>query len=166
MTLESPLIPLSSMPQAGQTEVIPILRRPFLNKAQRDELYLEIARSPDTKKALLFRLGDLSGLVAAGNKLLVATYIAPEMTMGGIILPTRTLEEDRFQGIVGLVVKKGPLAYVDDNIAQFKGFNVDIGEYAVYRPSDGIETFVRGVPCRWIEDTKILGKTDDPLMVF
>src|SRR5436853_7596118 len=75
------------------------------------------------------------------NRVLVATYIAPERTKGGIIRVDRTLAEDRFQGKVGLVIKCGPLAFVDDKVAKFGGATVKPGDWVTFRPSDGTEIF-------------------------
>src|ERR1700676_4106816 len=61
----------------------------------------------DPKEELLARLGDLSGVEIAQNELLIATYMRPEKTAGGIVLPHQNLREDQYQGKVGLVVKIG-----------------------------------------------------------
>lgn len=45
------------------------------------------------------------------NRCLVATYIRPNTTPGGIILTAKTGEEDRWQGKVGLLLKVGPTAF-------------------------------------------------------
>ncbi len=94
----------------------------------------------------------------------------PTFNQSGVFLPDRSLAEDRFQGKVGLVIKKGPLAFVDDGVVKFGGFNVEIGEWVIYQPANGIEIFIGdasgGTPCRWVEDTNILGVTDDPSIVW
>ena len=106
------------------------------------------------------------------NRVLVATYVRPETTKGGIIMIDRTLAEDRFQGKVGLVIKVGPRAFVDDNVAQFGGVKVEPGDWVTYRASDGFELFFvddngrDGTPCRLIEDAHILGRTPDPALIY
>ncbi len=45
------------------------------------------------------------------NRCLVATYIQPSVTKGGVIIPTSTQEEDRWQGKVGLLLTVGPSAF-------------------------------------------------------
>ncbi len=126
----------------------------------------------DPRGALLRALGDFSGLDVAAQRVLVAGYIAPERTKGGIIRPDRSLDEDRFQGKVGLVLKVGSLAFVDDAVNKFGGFRVDPGDWAVFNPSDGWENFLvaangrDGIPIRWFADTSIVGKTDNPERIY
>jgi co-chaperonin GroES (HSP10) len=106
------------------------------------------------------------------SKVLVATYIPPERTKGGIIKPDRSLQEDRFQGKVGLVIKCGPLAFEDDRVNHFGGVKIKPGDWVTYRPSDGIEIFFvddngrDAVPCRLIEDSNVLGRTPDPALIY
>src|SRR5882672_7099280 len=121
----------------------------------------EIAAGEDPKEALLSALRDISGLDIFHNQVMVATYIGPEKTTGGIILPDKSLAENRFQGKVGLVVKIGPLAFKDDpvNGAFFGGDHVAEGDWVFFRPADGMELFsvdkTGGVPCRVFRDVDI-----------
>lgn len=130
------------------------------------------AASKDPKKALLNELGDISGIEMLHNLVLVATYIEPEKTVGGIILPDNALLENRFQGKGALVLKKGPLAFVDDNVAKFGGVSIDEGDWVVVRPSDGFEMFVgeagsrHGIACRVFEDTQIKARLADPSCIY
>lgn len=131
------------------------------------------AANDDPRKALLDAAGALEDYEVFHNLVLVATYVAPEKTAGGIIRPDRTLAEDRFQGKVGLVLKVGPLAFVDDSVARFGGVTIAVGDWVTYRPSDGIELFIKdrrkagdGLPCRLIEDALIKGRVRDPALVY
>lgn len=131
----------------------------------------EIASGEDPKDALLEALGDISGLEIFHNQVMVATYIRPERTSGGIYLPDKTLTEDRFQGKVGLVVKLGPLAFKDAGaLVQFGGVTLQEGDWVFYRPADGLELFsvdaTGGVPCRIFEDSQIMGRVPDPAMLW
>lgn len=131
------------------------------------------AASIDPKRALLDRVGSLSDYDIFHNLVLVATYIPPEK-IGSIIIPDRSLSEARFQGKIGLVLKKGPLAFADDHVAKFGGIDVEPGDWILYRPSDGIELFIKdwkglandGVSCRLIEDTLIKGRVSDPSLIY
>ena len=62
------------------------------------------------------RIGDISQIEVLHNQILVGVYIRPEKTKGGILLTSQTRDEDRYQGKAGLVLKKGPLAFVDDHL--------------------------------------------------
>jgi co-chaperonin GroES (HSP10) len=127
----------------------------------------------DPKNALLNALPAGAHLFECfHNKVLVATYVRPEKTKGGIILADRSQAEDRFQGSVGLVIKTGPLAFVDDGVVKFGGVKVEEGDWVTYRPSDGLEMFFvddngrDGTPCRVLEDTNIIGRVPDPALVW
>jgi hypothetical protein len=131
------------------------------------------AASFDPKAALLERAGPLTDYRIFHNNVLVATYIPSEM-IGSIIRPDRNLAESRWQGKVGLVLKCGPLAFKDDSLARFGGITINVGDWVIYRPSDGTELFIKdhkgalndGLPCRIIEDTLLKGDTADPSLIY
>jgi hypothetical protein len=73
---------------------------------------LALSQADDVKKALIDKTKD----VVASYKLfdddvLLGTYIEPEKTAGGILKTQRMLDESRFQGKVGLLLKIGPSAF-------------------------------------------------------
>lgn len=49
----------------------------------------------------------------SGAQVLVATYIRPDKLRSGLIITSKVRDEDKFQGKCGLVLKMGPLAFVD-----------------------------------------------------
>ncbi len=121
---------------------------------------------------LLDAAGDLDDYEVFHNLVLVATYIAPEK-IGSIIMPDRKIDEDRFQGKIGLVLKVGPCAFVDDARGKYGGVFVEPGDWVIYRPSDGHELFIRdrrtlndGLSCRLIEDVFIKGRISRPDLVY
>ena len=126
----------------------------------------------DPAKPLLEAAGDLSDYTVCHNLILVATYIAPEK-IGSIIMPDRKIDEDRFQGKVGLVLKCGPQAFEDDGARTYGGVKVKPGDWVMYRPSDAMEVFIRdrrkvndGLSCRLIEDVFIKMKVTDPSLIY
>lgn len=120
----------------------------------------------DPKEKLLNDLGDISKFEIFNNQLLVAVYIRPEKTKGGIYLTDKTKDEDKYQGKVGLVVAVGPSAFVDDSQAWFKNMSVKVGDWVVFRPSDGWSLEVNGALCRILDDTVVRGKIDRPDRVW
>ena len=123
-------------------------------------------------KPLLDAAGDLRDYTVCHNLILVATYVAPEK-VGSIIMPDRKIDEDRFQGKVGLVLKVGPLAFKDDGRLTYGGIKVTPGDWIMYRPSDGMELFIRdrrkvndGLSCRLIEDVFIKMKVSEPGLIY
>lgn len=95
-------------------------------------------------------------------KLLVATFRQQEKTAGGIIKTNRHIDEDKFQGVAGLVLKVGPLAFTDDGRIKFGGFAAQAGQWVTYNPEYGRARELRGLHCRIIEDTHIDSVVDDP----
>lgn len=127
----------------------------------------------DPRQALLNAVGDVKEFEPFHNLILVATYIQPEKTQGGVWLPDKSLMEDRFQGKVGLVLKVGPRAFHNDRVNDFGGINVQPGEWVVYAPSAGYEMFFvdqktgqDGTPCRLLEDVHIKARINHPRMVY
>lgn len=131
------------------------------------------AASVDPKRALLDAAGNMVDYEVFHNLVLVAPYIAPDRTKGGIIRPDSNLAEDRFQGKAGLVLKVGPAAFKDDGGAKFYGITVSPGDWVLFRPSDGFECFISdrrtvgdGLPCRLIEDSLIRGRISNPALIY
>jgi hypothetical protein len=126
----------------------------------------------DPKQALLDSIGDrIDGWEIGPCRVLVATYVAPEITKGGIIRPDRSMTEDRFQSPVGLIVKLGPLCFEDDSIAKFGGFCPKLHDWVQFNPSSGRELFAVGIndvgtSCRLFRDQQIDMKIPDPSMVW
>lgn len=99
-------------------------------------------------------------------KILVATFRQPEKTAGGIIKTQRYIEEDKFQGITGLVLKRGPLSFEDDSRIKFGGFEAKEEDWVVFKPENARATELRGLHCRIIEDSSIDMVVDDPELVW
>ena len=123
-----------------------------------------LSRAEDPKEALISEVGDLSKLEVMSNRVLVAIYIAPEKTKGGLFRAAQTIAEDIFQGTVGLVLKKGGMAFKDDDASKtyFHGQDAHIGQWVVFRPGDAKRIQINGVDCRFVEDIMIDMIVDDP----
>lgn len=128
--------------------------------------FMIMQHDKDPREKLLEELGDTSAFEIFNNQILVAVYIRPNKTKSGIYLSDQSREEDKVQGKVGLVVKKGPSAFVDENNEWFNGVTVDEGDWVVFRPTDGWSITVNNVLCRIIDDTAIRGKVDAPDRVW
>jgi co-chaperonin GroES (HSP10) len=112
-------------------------------------------------------LGDaLDGIQIFHNQILVAVYIRPNVTEGGIHLPDQTIDEDRWQGKVGMVLKKGPIAFLDDPRNSFHGQNVEPGEWVMFRVSEAPAISVNGVHCRLLEDIHVRGVISSPSFIW
>lgn len=75
-------------------------------------------------------------------------------------------DEDKYQSKVGLIVKMGPSAFVDEQQNWFKDVNIKDGDWIIFRPSDGWQMLVNGVACRLLDDTVVRGRIPDPDMIW
>lgn len=127
----------------------------------------ELAQATDPKQATIARIGNLEKHKLLSNRVLIATYIAPEKTKGGIIRIDSTVAEDIYQGSVGLVVKLGKTAFQDEPETKtyFHGQSVNIGDWVLYRPGDGKRVQINNVECRIIEDALIDMVIEDPSII-
>jgi hypothetical protein len=118
------------------------------------------------------------------NRCLVASYVKPNITPGGIIIPAKTGEEDRWQGKVGLLIKTGPsafhfdevVAYAEADGSSYEAARIEFGlpregDWVAYRTSEtheiGIEVEA-GVyaSCRIIHDDSVIMRLDDPRAIY
>ena len=128
--------------------------------------FMTMDHEVDPAGALVKELGDLSSVEVFNNQMLVAVYIRPQKTKSGIILTSQTTDEDRFQSKVGLVVKMGPSAFVDNSGEWFGDVEIGEGDWIVFRPSDGWSITVNGVLCRMIDDVNVKARVDQPDRVW
>lgn len=128
--------------------------------------HMEMDHSTDPKKDILNRLGDLSKVELLNNQILCAVYIRPQKTKSGIYLSDKTIDEDRFQGKVGLLVGMGPSAFNDENGQWFNEKTFNLYDWLVFRPSDGWSITVNGVLCRVLSDVQVKARISSPDQVW
>lgn len=128
----------------------------------------EIAESTlPSKKAHLSVLGDISKEVEVlHSQVLCLTYVRPAKTKGGIHLTDQTIQEDQFQGSIGLVVGLGAGAFKDAPGADFHGTKLKLHDWVMYRAADGTQLFIRGCTCRLFQDTNIMMRVKDPTLYW
>lgn len=108
------------------------------------------------------------------NNIMVATYVLPEMTKlrgpGGtsvsFYVPDKVSREVEWQGRVGLLIARGPLAWKSDKRVDFGSTMHEIGEWVCYDRQDGRQISINRVHCRRLKDVDVWGSTDDPFRVY
>jgi co-chaperonin GroES (HSP10) len=120
----------------------------------------------DPKNVLLEQVGSINDIELLNTQVLVAVYIRPEKTKGGIIWTDKTRDEDRYQSKVGLILKKGPSAFVEENGKWFNRLDFKEQDWIVFRPSDGWSVTINGVLCRMLEDTSVKARISHPDTIF
>ena len=123
---------------------------------------MKMTHAVDPKQDLIEKLGVLSEIEVFNNNIMVAIYIRPSKTKSGIFLTDDTTEQDKYQGKVGLIVKMGNSAFEDETGRWFKGVQVKVGDWVVFRPSDGWSIAYNGQPCRIMDDVVIRGRVKHP----
>jgi co-chaperonin GroES (HSP10) len=136
----------------------------------------------DPAELIWRRAGDaVANLEVFNNEVLVGVYVreAEGKTKGGIILTSKTTDEDRFQSKVGMILKQGPVAFQDTKNEPPVWFigqeNMGPGDWIVFRPSDGWNSTIvsfdvngkkQELLCRWISDTAVRGRVADPDLIY
>src|SRR5262245_10468744 len=104
------------------------------------------------------------------NWIITATYYLPEWLEtaegGKIYLPEKSHDEALWQGKVGLVIGKGPLAFVDDETVKFRDQNVEIGDWVIYDIMEGRQFTIERIHCRRLKDTQIVMRIEDPRLIY
>lgn len=108
--------------------------------------------SADEKKKITDKLGDIATLAVILNRVWIAIWVRPEAKDLGngrkLYRSDNTREEDVYQGNVGLVIKKGPLAFKSDEVQSFEGSEVNVGDWVIYnRHAAGLRFTHNGVHC-------------------
>ena len=120
----------------------------------------------DPAQELRDKIGFIDDVEIPRNSVLLAIYLMPEKTKSGILLHHETRDENLYQGKACLVVKKGPIAFQDEEKYKFHGFNPKLGDWVVIRPSDGLKLDLNKVRCVLIADTSIKAVIPSPDVVW
>ncbi len=131
---------------------------------------LEIQHTEDPGARIAREIGDVSWFELMGPTVLVVQYNPGShgnevKTKGGIIINT---DEWDYQGKVGYVLSVGPLAFrdSDDGRYRFSGRRAEVGQWVVYRTSDGLQLMLDQHLCRVLQDVHILGVIPQPDRVY
>ena len=126
----------------------------------------EMDHKVDPKHSLRSQVGSVEDIEIFNNQVLVGIYIRPQKTKSGIYLPESHVAEDQHQSKVGLVLKKGPSAFVDEENRWFRDVDLQLDDWVIYRASDGWAITINNVVCRILDDTSIRGRVQHPDRVW
>lgn len=128
---------------------------------------MKMVHEQDPATTIRNKIGKaLEDVTIFGNYILLGVYERPEKTKSGLYLSDQTRSEDKHQGKAGIVLKKGPTAFVSDHNCDFKGQNVEVGEWVSIWVSDGRALYVNGQLCRLVEDQHVRLKVPTPDLVY
>lgn len=109
-------------------------------------------------------LPDIRSVVQVSD-VLVAIWVRPNRTAGGIELPDSYRDEDVFQGKTGLVLTMGDLAFSDDETHRWP-VKPKVGDWVAYRVSDGWPFMLGQQPCRLVNERGIRMVLERPDVVY
>lgn len=122
----------------------------------------------DPKRALIDKIGSIEDVELFHTQVLVAVYMAPEKTAGGIIRPDTNRDEDRHQSKVGLILKTGDRAFQGDESWSWPE-GIGIGDWVFFRVSDGWNVTLNGSRdnlCRILDDVDVRGRVQHPDQIW
>lgn len=139
--------------------------------------YARCVTPAEQKAAILADLAPkLADIRVLRNRVLVCTYVEAEITAGGILKPQSRIDESKYQGKVGLVLKIGPIAFdfdeIGDNASARAQHGIpNVGDWVFFRASDTWDCGFavepgKGVHCRFINDDSIVGVIADPSSIW
>lgn len=115
----------------------------------------------DNERAKIYQaLGSLHDVKLPLNRILVAIWVRPterhsKPGTAGLIIPDTVRDEDKWQGVAGLVVKLGPHAYsVNEEIPFVDGDKCAVGDWVLFRRGDGFRTRLNGWECVVLESER------------
>lgn len=109
-------------------------------------------------------LPEIRDLVQVAD-VLVAIFVRPNVTAGGIHLTDAYKDEDVFQGKTGLILRMGPQAFTDDETHSWP-VKPRVGDWVAYRVSDGWPIYLGDQPCRLVNERGIRMVLNRPDVVY
>lgn len=117
---------------------------------------------------------DLQQVELWGHSVLVGIYIRPathvQVGAAKLEIAPEAVDEDRYQGKIGMVLLCGPRAFQDNERDYpqrlFSGLKAEPGDWVVFRASDGLKMMIGDHECRCIPDINIRAKISHPDAVF
>lgn len=125
----------------------------------------------DPVEATRDRVGFIDDFQVPLNNVLLAIYMGvgedielpngPKLTVtktqSGVYMSEGTQAENKYQGVCCLVLKKGAMAFRDDERIRWDGFCPKEGDWVVIRPSDGMKIDINSDKghCRMVKDVQV-----------
>jgi co-chaperonin GroES (HSP10) len=128
---------------------------------------LRYKEGEDPKAVITEAIGNaLNDVTVYGNRVLVATAPHCERSKGGILFTDGSIDENKYQGKVGLILKFGEGAFKYDGSYEWIGAKPVVGSWVFYRTPDSWECGLNGISCRFIRDEYIVGEVAAPNTVW
>ena len=127
---------------------------------------IDLVKSQAEKYAAIIRekVGDLTDFPIHFNEVLVGIYEREKI--GNLYVPDKTKQADQFMAKGGLILKLGPGVDIDDNVVQFYGRKLQVGDWIAFMPADGWPIKIRDQQCRLIPDNRIKMGIPSPDLIY
>lgn len=123
------------------------------------------------------RLGEIPKFdrLVFGNRVLVAKYMPDNIQGSSLVHSELTGRENEYQGKVGLVLRKGHLAFRSDSENDFGPDSVEVGDWVYFDFSAGTNTDLMEIgkigasaqiKCKILRDVDILGVLPGPEYIY
>lgn len=132
-------------------------------------LPLRIQHANDPRTELMMRMKPvIQSINPMGARVLVAVYKPDDdaKTKSGLILVSKTTDEYRWQGKVGLVLALGPIAFTEDATHTWGDRIPKVGDWVCFNIGDTRSADTSVGMVRFIEDTEVLAIVSDPDAVY
>lgn len=123
-----------------------------------------ISNAQEYAAAIREKVGDLSRIDVHFNEVLVGIYEREKI--GSIFVSDKGKERDQFMAKGGLILKIGPGVDVDDNVVQFYGRKLKVGDWIAFMPADGWPIRIHDQQCRLIPDNRIKMGIPSPDLIY
>lgn len=129
---------------------------------------IQIKHEADPAVAIRLRVAPyLDDIDIGGADVLVGIWM-PEKnakSSGGIILPDKSRQEYQFQGVTGLILKLGPLAYKTEKTERWFDAPPKVGEWVSFNFKQGESFLLAKQPCRLVGDQYVLMRLPRPDLI-
>lgn len=117
----------------------------------------------DPREVIYGKVGNIKDFAVWNDRVLVAIYERPEMTVGKIIVPPGSRKEDQFQGKACLVLKVGPLVNINPDL---RGNTLSEGDWILANASDGWQLTIGSQLCKVLNEKTIHMRVPNPDAVW
>lgn len=130
---------------------------------------LQLDQADDPAEVIRKRVADtIDDIEIGGEDLLIGVYIPNKdaKTRGGLLLPDSYRDEFKWQGITGLVLKVGPLAYNTEKTENWYRKPPQVGDWVMCDVKTSHPFYLGEQMCRFVAAQYVLAKVARPTLVL
>ncbi len=132
----------------------------------------EMQLGSDPAAAIRLRVAEyLPHIDIGGGDVLVGVWLPDKgadgyaRSAGGVLFSDKARQEFQFQGVTGLVLKLGPLAYKTEKTERWFDESPKVGDWVSFNFKQGEAFLLRDQPCRLVSDQYVLMRVPRPDLI-